>query len=380
MTEVHTIISQNGTTPSDYLFQMISQNGTTIALYFNQTNSFHTPTDIPLTVLTYVSFGLTCFITVLGLFGNSSILAIKIKFGDTRLKGHDLMITVLAIFDLIALIPTALASPCVYTVIGRDIRAITTIGCKLCMSIWESAVVNSCSVVILICIERFIAEWYPLESRYLFPRKIVQRCLLIGATAVILMYCSLCVLYCEVAEGRCLPNFAGNIYSTVLKRLPDTTVYNVLIGVHLVCYLVILIILTPMIIVKLYQQSIIRRQLSKKEREIGHFRISVKLTAVVVVFFMFVALPVAIPIVMGLAGSQLIDRCESFLSLLILAMLINHSANFLVFNIFDVEFRLKAFSMFCLEREAMPISIINTPNQRLEQAETSFTRKEIHNE
>ena len=351
----------------------IAGNATITDQYFNETNSFPVMADMPPSGLTYALFGLTCLVTVFGLVGNSSILVIMIKFRDTQMKVHDIMVTALAIFDVIALIPTAMDSPAVYTVIGRDIRAITTVGCKVFMSIRQSVSVSSFSAVVLICVERFLMVWYPLKARYLFTRKLVLRCLFIGTTAVVIMYSSLSVLYCETNDGKCLANFAGNIYSSVLKTKPNTVVYNGLIGVHLVSYLVILFTLTPMIVGKLYQQSLIRRQLTTMELEIGHFQVSVKLTAVVVAFVLLVALPVANLLIGGLTGTQLIDRSESFVSWLILAMLLNHSANFVLYNIFDKGCRRKVLRLFRLTKE--PTTIVKTTNQESEQAETSLACK-----
>ena len=353
----------------------IADNATIADHYFNETNSFPTMADMPPSGLTYALFGLTCLVTVFGLVGNSSILVIMVKFRETQMKVHDIMVTALAIFDVIALIPTAMHSPAVYTVIGRDIRAITTVGCKVFMSIWQSASVSSFTVVVLICIERFVAVWYPLRARYLFTRQLVLKCLLIGTTAVVIMYSSLSVLYCETDDDKCRPNFAGNIYSSVLKTKPNTLIYNGLIGVHLVSYLVILFTFTPMIIGKLYQKTLIRRQLTTRELEIGHFRVSVKLTSVAVAFVLLVALPVASALIGGLTGTELIDRSQSFFSWLMFAMLLNPSANFVLYNIFDKEFRRNALRLFRLTKEPMSARIMKITNQESEQAETSLARK-----
>ena len=362
----------NATLRADYINQSLSQNGTTTTNYLNQTEPWYGEADIPLPVLTYILFGLTCLITILGLFGNSLIVTIMIKYRETPLKGHNILIIALALFDGIVLIPTALSHPSVYEVIGRDIQAISTIGCKLFTGIRLSAAVCSFTVVVLICIERFVAVWFPFRSIYLLSRKLVLRCLLISVITIVMMYMTARVLYSEIADGKCDPNFGGNIYSTVLKRVPDTTVYNLICCVHLILYLVILLTFTPMIIVRLYKQTSVRRRLTETEQDIGHFRTSVKLISVVVVFVVLAALPGFFFTLTGLAGIKLTDTSETLLSWFTLSLLLNHSVNFLLYHMFDAKFRKNALGLFQFENETTPLVGLNAKAE----AETSFNRQE----
>ena len=126
---------------------------TTPYIYFNQTN-FYEVASIPVSGLTYTLFGFTCFLACLGLSGNISILAITLKSRD-KWKGHDILITALAVADIVALASLSLSQPCFYEVLDRDVRAITTIGCKLFLSVCLSAMFSSSMVVVLISVERF---------------------------------------------------------------------------------------------------------------------------------------------------------------------------------------------------------------------------------
>ena len=113
-------------------------DNTTQYIDFNQTTSPYEVASTPVSGLTYTLFGLTCFFACLGLAGNLSILTIALKAQGTW-KGHDVLITALAVSDCVALISTALTQPCFYEVVGMDVRAITTVGCKVFMSVWFSA-------------------------------------------------------------------------------------------------------------------------------------------------------------------------------------------------------------------------------------------------
>ena len=124
----------------------------------------------------------------------------------------------------------------------------------------------------------------------------------------------------------------------------------------------------------MYTHCLIRDHLTRIEQEIGHFRVSVKLTAVVVAFVLLVALPVAIHLTVGMTGTQLIDWSQSFLSWLMLAMILNHSANFVLYNIFDRRFRRKALRLVRLTKEQLSTRIMKITVQESKQAEMNLAR------
>ena len=316
-------------------------DNTTPYIYFNQTN-FYEVASIPVSGLTYTLFGFTCFLACLGLSGNISILAITLKSRD-KWKGHNILISALAITDSAALVSLFLTQPCFYDVLGMDVRAITTIGCKLFISVLQSATLCSSMVVVLISVERFLVVWLPHKSRFLLSRKTILRSVLLGVAPIIIICFSVSILYAEINEdGICDPNFQGHIYSSVLKTMPDTTVYNALM-ILLISPSVILFILTPMTVFKLYKRIPVRRQLTSKERAVGNFQISVKLTAVSMTYLTLIVLPLMT--VFGLASNG-IKIEKDVRSGLILSLLLNHSANFVLYNIFDGEFRKKMAIVF----------------------------------
>ena len=225
VTEIRTTVTHNQTMSADHLEQTIGQNTTTFTDFLNQTSSLYDVANISLPNSTYILFGLVCFLTLLGLLGNSLTLVIIVKLQNKPLKGHDILISALTIFGISALIPSALSHPSVYDVIGREIQAITTIGCKFFQSIWQSATLCSYTVIVLICIERFIAVCYPLRARYVLSSQFIIRCLLITVLPVGLLYASVAVLFSEISDGICIPNIAGKHYSSILKRKPDTTFF-----------------------------------------------------------------------------------------------------------------------------------------------------------
>ena len=318
-------------------------------------------------------FGLTCFLTLLGLFGNSLILAVMIKIRDQALKPHDILISALALFDGLALPMSTISHPSVYAVLGTDIRAITTAGCKLFLGLQLSLTICSYTVIVLICVERFIVVWWPLRARYLLTRRLVIRALCTSVIVICLVYITMPVLYSEVVDGKCDPNIGGTVYSTcdpniggtvystcdpniggtvystVLNEIPDTTVYLGILVSHLGLYLAVLFILTPIIIVKLYKAKQIRQQLTTPEQNIGHFKTTVKLASVLVSFIVLAAIPGALFAAIGRSGVEITDESQSLISWLILARLLQRATNFLLYNTFDSKFRADVLSLFHIE-------------------------------
>ena len=320
--------------------------GTTIS-DFNITVPWVEENDVPLS--TKIMFGLTCFLTLLGLFGNSLILAVMIKIRDQALKPHDILISALALFDGLALPMSAISHPSVYAVLGTDIRAITTAGCKLFLGLQLSLTICSYTVIVLICVERFIVVWWPLRARYILTRRLVIRALCTSVIVICLLYITMPVLYSQIVDGKCDPNIGGTVYSTVLNEIPDTTVCLGILVSHMGLYLAVLFILTPIIIVKLYKAKQIRQQLTTPEQNIGHFKTTVKLAFVLVSFIVLAAIPGALFAAIGRSGVEITDESQSLISWLILARLLQRATNFLLYNTFDIKFRADVLSLFHIE-------------------------------
>ena len=172
----------------------------------NLTDSLLTQASSPVSPLTYIAFGLVCAIVILGLCGNLLTLAITLKFRNA-LKGHDVLIIALVLCDCAALVMTSLIHPSTYDVFGTDVTAISTIGCKLFIGVRISVMVSSSVVIVLISIERFVAVWFPLRSRYLLSRKTIFRSVCVSVVLSFLVFVTLCILYCEIQDGLCYPKY-----------------------------------------------------------------------------------------------------------------------------------------------------------------------------
>ena len=323
-------------------------NATIISGTCDQTATLPIPSqaDSPITSLSYISFTAICTVSVLGLLGNFLTLAVTLKF-QKPLKGHDILIVALAVIDFAAIITTPFNHPDVYEVLGMDIRAISTVGCKLFLGIWTSLVISSSVILVLISIERFVAVWFPLKAKVLLTRVRILRSMFVSVSVTFLVYVTLSVLYCEIQNGLCYPNPDGSAYSTVLQQMPDTTAYNTMIAAMLFATVLTLSTLTSLTIGKLIKQIAIRRSLSTPNStsiEEQSRIITAKLSAVVVAHLVLVSLPSIATGITGQMGINIHD-VRVLHSAVIYGFIINHSTNFLIYHVFDSEFRKRVASL-----------------------------------
>ena len=330
----------NNTTNESYL------NNTTSISYFSQSNSTYELSSMQISGFTYTLVGLTCCFAVLGLFGNSLILISMLKFRK-HFNAHGILITSLAICDIVALLSWVPTQPCVQDVFGMDVRAISGIVCKISFAILYPAMYGSTAIVVLICMERFLAVWFPLKTRTILSERNMLKTVWICMTPIVLIFVTMSILYCEVRDGKCHPNFEGDAYSTVLKGKPNVTFYLACHGFIISSSMLILSIFTPMTLVKLYKQMVIRRQLTTAELNVSQFQTSVKLFAVVIAHITLLGLPLAFGTLFSFIG---IIPAGNTLSALTVPLLLNHCINFLLYNIFDTEFLRNVFNLFGLTK------------------------------
>ena len=321
------------------------KNTSTMLMTFDLPNSKSSLDSQTVSVLTCTLLGLILFIMVLGLCGNLVTLVIMWQSRQTQ-KSHDILITALAISDCITLVPTTLSHSSVSKVVGVDIRAITYVGCKLYAAIWQSATTSTLSVVVLISVERFLAVWFPLRAAvWLSPKRIMGSVLGSVAFNVVFMF-TMNILLCDVKDGICGPflgvnergtflKAVGNLYATTLAILPTSTI--------------LLIILTTLTILKLYRQMSRMRQLTQQQQQGGvQFKTFVKLVAVVVEHILFVGLPGAVGLIVGMSGAEPPSPHDAGagLDMMVYALLVNHSTNFILYSVFDSVFRKKVVNLF----------------------------------
>ena len=111
--------------------------------------------------------------SILGMFGNILTLIVTID-GHYGKSAHGLYITAMAVADIVFLTTQPFNRSFAYYLFGRDIRATSIALCKVYYFFLRWTRPMSSLVIVLICVERFVAIWFPLKSRIFFQQK---RCL-----------------------------------------------------------------------------------------------------------------------------------------------------------------------------------------------------------
>ena len=215
-----------------------------------------------------------CFFFILGLFGNFSIMLI-VKQSFNRLSSYSLLVLSLAISDLLSLTTNSVNQLTLLEIVKVDIRALTDTGCKLFMSVQQAMLFLSLSIIVLICIERFIVVVFPLKAKGLLSIKVTIGSLGICGVLVLMIGVLPSALYSQVNGGRCRFNANSN------ENISAVPIRLVAYSSIIILPVMIVLILTVIIIYKLYKQRVIRASLTNQERSTGQFGKSIMLISVV---------------------------------------------------------------------------------------------------
>ena len=299
----------------------------------------------------YATFATTIVILALGLFGNILTIIVttrpKNKYGS-----HGIYLTALALADIMSLLIVTINKPLIINIFGVDLRAFTLVGCKVFKHFGRVSIICSSCIVVLICIERFIAIWFPLKAKLLLSKKAaITSVLTIFIATVIITSPSL--VYTGLKRGICLTDFAMKPNHPLTKSLS-------MISVALYCILplIILLCLTPLTIYKVYQQRFIRRQMADQRSRDPTRRITAMFTSVVLSYFLLICVPTFIFWTFNLSGVNVLASSDlalmTFRNIYEHAGLINYSIHFFLYGLTSVNFRYQVCELFGCDRRNTP--------------------------
>ena len=249
-------------------------------------------------------------------------------------KVHILLIKMLAVFDCIAVVTTALNQRSLPFVFGLDVRALDNLICKLFISIFQFSSFSSAIVVIHISIERFLAVWYPQRVKLLFSRKNIVGSVSISVTIVALLCTILSFINSEIKDGLCFVN--------ILENANRTLIAIVLYGSIASTPSLLLTILTSLTIYKLC----VKRSFSQMK----NIRTTIMLMSVVIAHICFGGIPSIV--LLWLSSIGITDMSTSWIPLF---FLLNYTINIFLYNGFDERFREELFrTLCCCTRDRAP--------------------------
>ena len=291
-----------------------------------------------------------CIFVLIGLFGNGMTLVVTVK-SETRFKPHNILIMSLAVADTLSLVVNTLNVKAFGELSLFDITALKSANdyaCKLYNAGTRISSFNSTLMIMLICIERFIVVWFPLKARQILTSRRTTLAVAACVTATVVIAGTPSLMYGGVIDGTCYFGFDVDGDGEI-DTLQSTPLRVLILALFVVTPMLIILSLTPLTIVKLYRQHAIRRSLTNQETSTGPHRTSVLLTAVVVLYLLLAGIPQLVYSIISIRGTNVTTTTDSWGSIARLSFVVvfqaNYSTNFILYTMFNKEFRQNLFSM-----------------------------------
>ena len=318
--------------------------------YFtNETTTLkHIPKNDSNSWISYIAYVVVPLLLVVGIFGHACVIIIM-RSRHFRVTTTAVFLTALALSDTKFILLFPFTKSFTQELFGRDVRAITITGCKIFFCMYRSAKIFSSWLVVLICIERFIVIWFPLQAKTILTRR----------TAIFLVCSLLCVVYTfdgiwtittSIVNGKCLPNFvtAENKALSSAFVVAGTVIYNVIPSL-------VLIFLTPLTIFKLLRHRSKRLEMMKNtNRSDETFRITRMLLAITVAYLILVTPISTAHSVAFFKGDNIFEsKDKNFIIFREIAQIfeqLNYVINFFIYVIYNSTFRQHFYKLFSKQR------------------------------
>ena len=302
-------------------------------------NTESSPLPISYDVWAYIGFVTVPLLFVVGIVGNIFTVIIM-RDEEFKKNVTSYILIALALSDLIVNFMYPFNKQFVRTLIGRDIRALSTFGCHFFFSLWRTVKMSTSWLVLLISVERFIAVVYPFKAvKWIVKSRVL---LAISTIYVILgIYNSYWSSVTDRIVGPyCLPNTrpAEALQLSYILILLGNIVYS-----PVPC--VILFITTSIIVHALRRSHAKRKHLTSEQaqQQDNTSRITGMLLGVCIAFLILVT-PITIGHLLSIfAGINILFSTDPSVTIYReLAQLMeqtNHSINFFLYVVSSSEFR-----------------------------------------
>ena len=169
--------------------------------------------NFAVSVTMYTLFVISVCLVILGLLGNMTTILIMQKrpFKSTT---HSILLSALAITDTLGLPIFLLFKPCVAYLFGFDMRSLGDVVCRLLQYLSYIARVGGSAMIILICLERFIAVCFPFKAKFILAKKSAYIAVCVCSLLAILVG-GLVVRFSGVEDVYCAPISANTPVATL---------------------------------------------------------------------------------------------------------------------------------------------------------------------
>ena len=169
--------------------------------------------NFAVSVTMYILFVISVCLVILGLLGNITTILIMQKrpFKSTT---HSILLSALAIIDTLCLSMFLFFKPCVAYLFGFDMRSLGDVVCRLLQYYTYIVRLGGSAMIILICLERFIAVCFPFKARFILAKKSAYISICVCSLLAIVVG-GLVVRFSGVEDVYCAPISANTPVATL---------------------------------------------------------------------------------------------------------------------------------------------------------------------
>ncbi|KAH3842963.1 growth hormone secretagogue receptor type 1-like [Dreissena polymorpha] len=187
---------------------------------------------------------------VVGVTGNMLTVVTMISFRFKDLTSRYILLF-LSFSDSVLLITQPLNKFFVIKQFGMDLRALSSLSCKIFFVIFRSAKMTSSWLVVLLCFERYVAVVFPLKAKFILRKNYILAAIVLDYV-IITTYNSIWHFSSGIQGGICkpdLPSLQQSVFVTI-----GVTFYSFIPTI-------ILLVLTPQIVFRLFRHAKMRQAL-----------------------------------------------------------------------------------------------------------------------
>ena len=238
-------------------------NTNATALSQDKNRSFIQNTSNEDSWINYMTYILCPLLLVVGLCGNiMTLLVTRNKY--YRRSSHGIYLTAIACADITFLLVFPFKKDFVHELFGRDVRTVNSFVCKSFFFVFRACRLCSSLFVAVICVERFVAVWFPLRIKHLSTR----RAALTAVCCIVFGTCTLSAIWAiasGIKQDKCTHHGTEHKNKLLLKICS-------VIGMTLRSFVptIVLLLLTPVTVSRLLRHRSARRTMScnsKKARD-----------------------------------------------------------------------------------------------------------------
>ena len=291
---------------------------------------------------TVITFFISVLLVFVGVIGNIFIIA-TIRSKRYQFSSHGIHLTALAVADIQSLLVALVNKRFVWNMFGIDIRGVTASTCRAVIVATRVAKLGSISFVALVCVERFIAVWFPLRARLLTTRRTSYVTIII-IFVLVYVFSIVSAFFSVVKNGKCIPNVSeeggesGSWALTVVALFLSSIIPTML-----------LVFLTPLTLIRLSWQRSQRKVLGNTSGIDSSYRTTIMLISICVTYLLLVTSFSGTIWIFMLSGFNLFASQDHwsliFIEVTVTCENLNCALNIILYGFFSPRFRRDFFTI-----------------------------------